>query len=118
MTTTITRRPGTGANTPISVDISTVEKTPRMFRGKTVELEGIPKRVAEHGGKIVFELVDSPGTRKSPLIVSVNPEKVSAKSFRVAREQMVYKERVSVTGVISIVEGEASLAATALEKVA
>jgi len=107
------------ADRAIETEIRNIERNPKRFNGKTVELVGFPRHVTNHGNKIIFDLVDRPGsTSKKPLIVSVDFDngKVSVRTFRVAQELLYSAQKINVKGAVST-DGEAVyVAAVALEK--
>jgi hypothetical protein len=73
--------------------------------------------VTENGGKVIFELIDGSGSAsRNPLIVSVDSDNVSIRTFRVARELIYSTQKVNVRGVVSTAGGAVYLAATMLEK--
>ena len=117
--TTMAKRAGARAHAPahvIETEVRTVERSPQRFDGKTVKLEGFPRLATSHGAAIRFELVERlPSVTVNPITVSVDFDEVSTRTRTIAKGLPYSMQRISVTGVVSVKGGAASIRATELE---
>jgi hypothetical protein len=100
----------------IETEMSTVVKFPSRLVGKHIQVSGFPIHVEKRGNTITFELVEPGPASSSPLTISLNSDKVSINTFKVAEELLYYKGQIRATGTISKEGKTFYLAATALDE--